>query len=118
MTTFYQSFCFFVYDIRHFHVVLSGLIEGRCNHFGIHRTCHIGHLLGALVDEQNDHIDLRVVLRNSIGYLLEQHGLTCLRLRHDQTTLSLADRGKEVNDTYRQRVALIAFAQFEFLVWE
>ena len=118
MTTFYQSFCFFVYDIRHFHVVFCGLIKGRSNHFGIHRTCHIGHLLWTLIDEQNDHIHLWMVLRNSIGYLLEQHGLTCLRLCHDQTTLSLANGGKEVDDTYRQRITLVAFAQLELLVWE
>ena len=63
MTALYQSFRFLVHDVRHFHMVLCRLVEGRCDHFGIHAATHVRHLFRALVDEQHDHIYLRVILQ-------------------------------------------------------
>ena len=99
-------------------MVLGWFVKGRCDNFGVHRACHIGHLLWALIDEQYDHIYLWVVLGDSVGYILEQYGLTSLWLCYDESALTLTDRSEEVYDTHRQRVALIAFAELEFLIWE
>ena len=101
MAAFYQSFGFLVYDISHFHVVFSWLVKGGCDHLSLHRACHVGNLLRTLIDEQNDHIYLWVVGSNGIGYLLEQHGLTCFRLCDNQSALSLANRREEVDDADR-----------------
>ncbi len=107
-----------MHDIRYLHMVLGGLVERRSNHLRLHAACHIRHLLRTLVNEQDYHIHLRVVGCNGIGYLLEQHRLTCLRLCHNQSALTLANRSKQIDDTHRQRVALVAFAEFELLIRE
>ena len=71
MSTFYQSFRLLMNDIGYFYVVFSRFIKGGRYHFCVHRTCHISHLLWALVNEQYNHIYLWVVLSDGIGYLLE-----------------------------------------------
>ena len=80
------------------------LIEGRGDDLGIDTRCHIGDLLGTLVDEQDDHVDLGVVSCDGVGDILEQDSLTRLGLSDDQTTLSLTYGGKEVYDTHRYLV--------------
>ena len=49
---------------------------------------------------QQDHqVNFRVIFRNSVSYLFQQHGFTCFWLRHDHTTLAFTDRGKQIEDT-------------------
>jgi probable HAF family extracellular repeat protein len=43
------------------HVALRRLVEGRRDHLAVDRSLHVGDLLGPLVDEQHDQVDLRVV---------------------------------------------------------
>ena len=98
-------------------MALGRFVEGRGNHLGIHRAGHVGNLFRALVDEQHDEVGLRMVGGDGVGNVLHQHGLTGLRLGHEQGTLSLTDWGKQVYDTGRERI-VVSLAQLELLVRE
>ena len=117
VTAFHQTFGFLVYDIGYFHVVLRRFVEGRSNDLRIHAASHVRHFLRTFVYQKHDHIHLGVVLDNSVCQLFEQHGLTCLRLSHNQSALTFTDRCEQINNTHAQRVVL-ARAQTEFLVRE
>ena len=67
VTALHQSFGFLVNDISYFDVVFCRLVEGRGDDFGIYATAHVRYFLRTLVDEQHDHIDLGVVLEDSVG---------------------------------------------------
>ena len=58
-----------------------------------------------------------MVFRYGVGNVFHQKRLTCLGLCHDERTLSLADRSKEVNDASRETIAWTA-AKCEFLIGE
>ena len=49
-----EGFGFFDHHLGHLNVALGGLIEGRADDLTVDRALHIGDLLGALVDEQDD----------------------------------------------------------------
>ncbi len=104
-------------DVRYFNVVLSRFVKGGSDHFRVDATCHIRYLLRTLVDKEDDHIYFGMVGGDSIGNLLEQYGLTSLRLCHDQSALTFANRAEEVNDTNGKRIIMTG-AEFEFLIRE
>ena len=52
-------------------MVGSWFVKGRGDHLSIDIASHIGHLLGTLIDQENDHIDLRMIGRDCIGNVLE-----------------------------------------------
>src|ERR1700730_10269240 len=78
------------------------LVEGGGYHFAFDRALHVGDFLGPLIDEQNNQVALRVVGRDRVRDILQQHGLACARRRYDQRTLPLADRGDNVDDAGRE----------------
>ena len=92
MTALYQAFRLLVHDISDAYMVVRRFIEGRSNDLCVHAALHVGHFLRTLVDEQNNHIHLGVVLQYSVCQLFEQHRLTGLRLRYNQTALTFTDR--------------------------
>ena len=88
-------------ELGHLDVVLGGHVEGGGDHLPADGALHVGRLFGTLVDQQYNHINLRVILRDSIGYIFQQHGLTRLRRCNDQSTLSFTDRRKHIDHTSR-----------------
>ena len=52
--------------------------------------------------KQHDQIALRVIVRDRVGDVLQQHGLAGARRRHDQRALALADRRDDVDDARRE----------------
>ena len=104
-------------DAGNLYMVLGGLVKGRCNDLGLYAAGHIGNLLRTLVDEQHYHVSLRMVGGYRVCYILEQYGLTGLRLSHDQGTLSLADRSEHVNHAGGE-IVILAVAQGELLIRE
>ena len=86
-----HALCLLEHDTGNLHVALGRFVEGRGNHLSIDATCHIGHLLGTLVDEQHDHVYLGVVGSDGVGDILQQDGLTGLGLRYDESALTLSD---------------------------
>ena len=86
------------HHLRHLDVAGGGLVEGRRDDLAAHRTLHVGDLLGPLVDEQDDEGDLGMVGGDGVGDGLQHHGLAGARRRHQETTLTLAERGREIHD--------------------
>ena len=66
-----EAFGFLVHDISHLNVVLSRFVKGRSDNLCFNGTRHVGHFFRTLVYEQYDHINLRMIGGNGIGYLLE-----------------------------------------------
>ncbi len=89
------------HDAGNAHMMVSRLIESRCNHLGIDTATHVGDLLGAFVNEENHYICLGVVFGYRIGDVLKEDGLTGLGRCHYQAALTLAYRREHVNDTGR-----------------
>src|SRR5690606_13680747 len=83
-------------------VTARRLVEGRCDHFAAHGALHFGHFFRTLVDQQNDQVALGVVACNVRGDVLQHQGFTGLRRCHQQTALTFADRGAQINDPRHQ----------------
>ena len=113
----YHALGFLEHDTGNLHVALGGLVEGGGDDLCVDGACHVGDLLGALVDEEHHEVYLGVVGGDGVGYLLHEDGLTCLGLCHDECALSLADGGEEIDDAHAGRV-VIATAELELLIGE
>ena len=50
-----------------------------------------GDFLGALIDEQDDELDLGMIFHHGLGDVLEQGGLAGARRRDDEAALAFAD---------------------------
>ena len=77
--------------------MVGGFVEGAGHNLGLHAALHIGHFLRALVDEKHDFVDLRMIVRDCVGYALEEHGLTGFGLGDDESALALAYRREHVH---------------------
>src|SRR5262245_24917988 len=97
-----QAFGFLDHHLGDLHVARGRLVEGRGDHFALHRALHVGHFFRPLVDEQHDEVALGVIGRDRMGDVLENDRLAGTRLRHDQTALAFAERGHDVDDASRQ----------------
>ncbi len=82
------------------YVPAGGLVERRGYDLGGRVPLHVRHFLGALVDQQDDDVDVRVVIGDSIGHLLEQDGLAGPRRGDDQHSLAETDRRDKVADPH------------------
>src|SRR5690606_28729981 len=78
------------------------LIEGRGDHFAAHGALHFGHFFRALVDQQDDQVALRVVTGDVRRDVLQHDRFTRFRRGDDQTALTLADRGGQVDNAADQ----------------
>ena len=93
------------------------LIECRCDNLSLDAARHVRNLLRTLVDKEYDHVNLRMIVGDCVGNRLQEHGLTCLRLRNDESALTLSDRCEHVHDTARHVVVTVT-KEIELLVWE
>ena len=80
-------------------VLVRWTVEGGGDHFALHRSAHVGDFFGSLVDQQHDEFHLGVILLDARGNGLHDRGLACLRRRHDDAALTLADRRDQVDDS-------------------
>ena len=92
------------HQAREAHVGLEVLVVGRGNHLGIDRSGKVGDLLGALVDQQHDCVNVRMIGGHGVGDLLEDGRLTGTRRCHDQATGALADWRDEIDDPRLEHV--------------
>ena len=79
-------------------VALGRFVEGRGDDLALDRALHVGDFFGALVDEQDDQPDVRVVGGDGIGDLLHEDGLAGAGRGHDQAALPFADGDQQVHD--------------------
>ena len=78
-------------------VPLVRQVEARGNHLSPAPVDQLAHLFGALVDQQQQELRLRMVERHALGQRLEHYGFACLRGRHDQRALPEAERAHEIH---------------------
>jgi hypothetical protein len=79
-------------------VALRRLVERRRDDLALHRALHVGDLLGPLVDQQHDQVDLGWFFGDRLRQGLQQHRLAGARRRDDHAALALADRRHQVHD--------------------
>ena len=84
------------------HVAAGGFVEGRRHDFATYRALHLRDFLGTLINEKHHKVDFGAVRNDGRGDVLQQHRLTGLRRRDDQTALTFADRGHHVDDACRE----------------
>src|ERR1035437_2038280 len=104
---FYQALRPLDGQFSHRGVLVGRTIEGGGNHFALDRTTHVGDLFGALVHQQDHEVHVGVVGFDGLGDVLHHRRLAGLRRRDDQSTLTLADRRKQIDDP-RRHVLLVA----------
>src|SRR3546814_20366860 len=73
----------------------------RSNNLPLHASLHICYFLRPLVDEQDEKIDLRMIIRDRLGNVLKKDGFTRTGRRNDQRALALALRRNNINDARR-----------------
>ena len=93
-----QALGFFQHHLGHLHVARGRLVEGRGDDFAAHGALHFGHFFRTFVDQQHDQRDVRVICRDRMRDVLQDHGFTGFRRCHQQAALAFADRGDQVDD--------------------
>ena len=93
-----QALGLFDHHFGDLHVAGGGLVEGRADDFAFHRALHVGDFFRALVDQQNDQDDFRMICGDRVGDVLQQHRLAGARRSDDQAALAFADRRQQIHD--------------------
>src|ERR1700682_5578059 len=93
-------------DFGHRDVVLRREVRGGGDDFAPDASPEVGDLLGPLVDEKHDDVDVRIVFRDGVRHSLQERGLAGLRRRDDQAALAAADRRQEIRDAPAHLVRL------------
>ena len=83
----------------------GGLVERRGDHLRGGVSLHVGHFLGAFVDQEDDHMHIGMVGGNRVGHLLHQDGFARAGRGDDQHALPESNRRHQVHDS---RVLLVA----------
>ena len=68
MTAFYQTASFLKYHVGHLHVSFCRLVKCGSHDLGFYAAAHVGNLLRALVDQEHNFINLRMIVRDGICY--------------------------------------------------
>src|SRR3546814_2301837 len=84
----------------------------RSNNLPLHASLHICYFLRPLVDEQDEKIDLRMIIRDRLGNVLKKDGFTRTGRRNDQRALALALRRSEEHTSELQSLMRISYAVF------
>ena len=87
-------------------MALGLLIKGRGDHFRFDRPSHVGYFFWTLINQKNHEVYLGMVLSNCVCNLLQEHGLTCFRLRYNHSALTLSNGGKQVKNSCRIAICL------------
>jgi len=80
----------------------------------VHGPLHVGNLFRPLVNQQHDEDDVRVVLGERVGVVLEDGGLAGAGRRDDERALALPHRRHQVQ--HPQRQVLVGGLEVEALV--
>ena len=93
-----QTLRFLDNHLGNLNVARCRLVKGRSDNFAFNQTLHLGHFFRTFVDQQYHQNAIRMVVRNALRDILQQHGFTGLRRRNNQTTLAAADRRCQIQD--------------------
>ena len=78
------------------------LIEGARDNLSPNGPLHLGDFFGTLIYQQHDEVALRLVSDDRGCYVLQQHRLSGLGRRNDQSTLPFADGSDHIDNPGRQ----------------
>ena len=78
------------------------LVEGGGEHLAFDRAADVGDFLGPLADEHDHDVDVGVVSGDAVGDVFQELRLSGFRRRHDQRTLSVAERVHEIDESLRK----------------
>src|SRR5690349_2648652 len=92
-----EALRFFDYHFGYLDVPGSRFVEGRADDLAAYRALHVSDFFGALVDEQNDQVDLRMVRRDGVRDALQHHGFTRARRSDDQPALAFSERRQQIH---------------------
>ena len=67
----------------------------------------IGDLFGAFIDEQRNQFDVRMIVLDAVGNVLQQHGFACFWRRDDEAARSKTNGAKQIDQSTRRRTALV-----------
>jgi hypothetical protein len=84
---------------RNLNVPRRWFVERGADDFAFDVAKHIGDFLGPLVDQKNDQENFRVVRRNGVRDVLQEHGFAGARRRDDQCALTFTERRHQIDDT-------------------
>ena len=85
------------HHLRDLNVAGGRFVEGGRDDLALHRALHVGNFFGALIDQEHDQHDFRMVGGDGVGNILQQHGLAGARRSDDQAALTFTDRGEQVH---------------------
>ena len=96
-------------------VIIGRTVEGGGNNLTLDGALHIGNFLGTLVNQNHHEVNLRVVGRNRVGNCLQNESLSSLWRRNNQTTLTLTNRGNQIDNSGRE--LLVVGLEAKASVW-
>ena len=86
-------------ELRDENVPRGRFVERAAEDVAIERALEIGNLLGALVHEQQDEVDIGMVAPDRLRDLIEEHGLAAAWRSDDEAALPHAERRHEIERT-------------------
>ena len=105
---FNQTLCALDHHLRHPLMVVRQLVKSGVDHFHIVPAdgfLHIRYFLRALVNEQNQHVHVRIGAQNGFCHLLQKGGLSRLGRRDNHTALTLADGAYQIHNPHGHTAA-------------
>ena len=91
------------------------LIQAAGDYFTIdHIAAHIGDFFRSFVNQQHDQSHIGMIGGDTLADMLQHDRFARPRRSHDQRALSFAERGKQINNTVRNR--LLTYFQFQPLL--
>ena len=95
---FYQPLGFLNDHLCHLHVPLRLFIKGGADHLCLHRPLHVRHLFRPLINEKDYFVNTRIIGRDTVCNVLEQHGLPCPGRGDDESSLAFTQGGHQVHN--------------------
>mmetsp|Transcript_18535 Transcript_18535/g.30416 ORF Transcript_18535/g.30416 Transcript_18535/m.30416 type:complete len:299 (+) Transcript_18535:12857-13753(+) len=83
------------------HVPCRWFVKGRTDNLTLHRPLHVGNFLGPLINQKDDQITFRMVLRDAAGDVLQQNSLTRPWRGNNQRPLPFTDGRHQIDNTGR-----------------
>lgn len=80
-------------------MILGKLVKGGGNYIALYRTANVCDLFRALVDQQNNDFNIRMIDADGVGDLFEQCGFARFGRRYQKAPLPSADRGDQIHQT-------------------
>ncbi len=113
VSAFYQTTGLVQNNLGNLYMMVGRLIERGGNHFSFYTPFHIGHLFRTFINEQNNHVYVRMIISNGIGNIFQQHGLTGLGCATIRPRCPFP-MGENISTTRQERLSSCPFVRLNF----